>query len=68
LPAGLVAADAAGLERYRAGDWRSAQTHFATCLSIASDDGPTKTLLARCWALLRDPPAQWNGAWQLSSK
>jgi len=68
LPDGLVDAYAAGLERYRAGAWRSAQTHFATCLSIASDDGPTKTLLARCWALLRDPPAQWNGAWQLSSK
>jgi adenylate cyclase len=68
LPDGLVDAYAAGLERYRAGDWRSAQTHFATCLGIASDDGPTKTLLARCWALLREPPPHWNGTWQLSSK
>jgi adenylate cyclase len=68
LANGLVEAYAAGLERYRAGDWRTAQKHFADCLGMAPDDGPTKTLLSRCWALLRDPPAHWNGAWQLASK
>ncbi len=68
LAEGLVEAYGRGLERYRAGDWRAAQTHFATCLSIAPDDGPTKTLLARCWQLLRDPPAEWDGTWRLATK
>ncbi len=68
LPDGLLAAYGEGLEQYRKGEWRAAQTAFAECLSVAPDDGPTKTLLARCWSLLRDPPVQWNGCWQLASK
>jgi len=68
LPATLLEAYARGLELYRRGDFREAQRAFATCLGIAPDDGPTKTLLARCWSLLRDPPARWDGSWQLASK
>ena len=68
LPDGLCEAYASGLARYRSGDFREAQKAFATCLGIAPDDGPTKTLLARCWALLRDPPSKWDGSWQLASK
>jgi adenylate cyclase len=68
LPEGLCEAYASGLARYRSGDFREAQKAFATCLGIAPDDGPTKTLLARCWALLRDPPSKWDGSWQLASK
>lgn len=68
LPPTLLEAYARGLELYRRGDFREAQKAFATCLGIAPDDGPTKTLLARCWSLLRDPPSHWDGAWQLASK
>ena len=68
LPPTLLEAYARGLELYRRGDFREAQKAFATCLGIAPDDGPTKTLLARCWSLLRDPPSHWDGAWRLASK
>jgi adenylate cyclase len=37
-------------------------------LAVEYADGPSRTLAARCKALLTQPPRDWNGIWKLDSK
>jgi adenylate cyclase len=60
---------AKGLAAYRERLWQEAQGHFRQLLVEAPDDGPGKTMLARCRQFEMDPPApDWQGAFSLSSK
>ena len=42
------------LSAYRGGDWPSARHHFADCLSISPEDGPTRTMLTADRVARRD--------------
>jgi hypothetical protein len=59
----------AALALYRDRAWGEAEAAFRSCLELAPDDGPSRTMLERIPALAaRGLPAGWNGAWQLSEK
>ncbi|MBU3693731.1 MAG: adenylate/guanylate cyclase domain-containing protein [Rhodocyclaceae bacterium] len=64
----LLAAYAAGLDAYLAGDWPQAQQHFAECERLCPADSPSKVMKRRCEMLTRRPPATWDGVWILTSK
>lgn len=57
-----------GLTAYRGGDWPSARRHFAACLDIAPEDGPTQTMLQRIQVLAATPAAASgsNAVWRLT--
>jgi adenylate cyclase len=58
-----------GLAAYRRQDWDEAQTHFESCLHIASQDGPARLFLERIAHLRNAPPlVDWGGIWRLSEK
>ncbi|MBW2192496.1 MAG: adenylate/guanylate cyclase domain-containing protein, partial [Deltaproteobacteria bacterium] len=58
-----------GLEAYRGQDWNTALMFFLKALSIKPDDGPSKTMLARCNEYKLNPPDKnWNGAFTMMSK
>lgn len=58
-----------GLAAYRARDWTGAMAHFRSCLEIAPDDGPAKTMLDRIAEFEADPPSEdWNGAFAMQEK
>lgn len=63
----LRAAYALALSAYRRGDWAIARRHFAECLDISSDDGPTRTMLERIEALAGESAmaGTWSGVWPL---
>lgn len=59
----------AGLAAYRKRDWPAAGDLFRRALSLSPEDGPSKTLLARCEAYqLEPPPADWDGAFTMQTK
>jgi adenylate cyclase len=63
----LRAAYERALAAYRRGDWAAARRHFSECLSIAPDDGPTRTMLERI-KTLPAPAATaeaWDSVWRL---
>src|SRR5258707_664710 len=55
----------AGVSAYLAGDFATAQHHFANVGMINPDDPGTRVLAERCRQLDRKPPAGWTGAWKL---
>ncbi|RPJ15940.1 MAG: CHASE2 domain-containing protein [Desulfobacteraceae bacterium] len=58
-----------GLEAYRKMDWDTAISHFISALDISINDGPSKTMLARCNEYKISPPGKdWNGAYTLTMK
>ncbi len=58
-----------GLSAYRNRDWSSAILFFKAALDVTSDDGPAKTMLARCEELRKTPPAEdWNGVFTMKTK
>lgn len=58
-----------GLSAYRNRDWEGAAAHFKGALEILPEDGPSKTMLARCHAFQKAPPgADWNGAYTMTTK
>jgi adenylate cyclase len=59
----------AGLNAYRNRDWNRALIFFNTALGIDPEDGPSRTLIARCNAYKSDPPpSDWNGAYSMTTK
>ena len=58
-----------GLQAYRDQNWNQAIKHFQTVQTILRDDGPSKTMLARCNKYKLKPPGDnWNGAYDLRKK
>jgi len=58
-----------GLYAYRNQEWNRAIIHFNAALAVVSDDGPSRTMLARCNAYKKTPPpTDWNGAHTMTSK
>lgn len=65
----LAADYSAALAAYRAQDWSAARDAFTRCLSVAPDDGPSATLLARLEELEKNPPgSHWDGAFVITHK
>ena len=48
--------------------WDEAKAAFNSALEISPGDGPSLALLARVDQLAADPPADWDGAWQMEHK
>ena len=58
-----------GLELYRNRKFEEARQKFETALSIAPEDGPTKTYLARCaHCIATPPPDDWDCVFELTEK
>ena len=58
-----------GLEAYRKSDWDLAIKQFISALDITIDDGPSKTMLARCNEYKINPPDKdWGGAYTIKMK
>ena len=58
-----------GLAAYRNQDWNRAIIFFNAALALDPEDGPSKTMLARCNTYKADPPSKdWNGAYTMTSK
>ena len=57
-----------GYQQYKRGEWPEAMETFHKCLTMKSDDGPTKTLMN----VIRDyndvAPSDWQGFRALTSK
>ncbi|MBF0630571.1 MAG: adenylate/guanylate cyclase domain-containing protein [Magnetococcales bacterium] len=59
----------AGLEQYRARNYKDAIGHFENALAVIPGDGPSKTYLERCTEYLSNPPpADWDGVFVFTSK
>jgi len=60
---------AEGLAAYRDRQWDQAIAAFEKVLAIAPDDGPSKTMQARCIEYKADPPPEdWNGSYAMKTK
>ncbi|MBV9559969.1 MAG: adenylate/guanylate cyclase domain-containing protein [Bradyrhizobium sp.] len=59
---------AAGVSAYLAGEFATAQLHFAEAGAIKADDPITRVLVQRCRELERQRPSDWTGAWKLREK
>jgi adenylate cyclase len=58
-----------GLQAYRDQNWNQAIKIFKAVQAILPDDGPSKTMLTRCYGYKLDPPGEnWNGAYDLRTK
>jgi hypothetical protein len=64
----LRAAYELGLAAYRTGDLPAARRHFCDCLSMAPEDGPTRTILERIETLPATSATNgsWSGVWRLN--
>jgi len=64
-----LAAFAAGLENYRARDWRRAIDGFEAALAANGKDRPSRIYLDRCRHYLVNPPGDdWEGVWVMTEK
>jgi len=60
---------AEGLGLYRQRQWDAAIAKFDQALEIVDDDGPAKTMRARCQEYKQDPPPKdWNGSYSMKTK
>lgn len=58
-----------GLEAYRKSNWDLAIKQFISALDMTINDGPSKTMLARCNEFKTCPPDKnWKGAYTIKSK
>ncbi|MBU2620786.1 MAG: outer membrane protein assembly factor BamD, partial [Proteobacteria bacterium] len=58
-----------GLEAYRKSDWDLAIKQFISALDLSINDGPSKTMLARCNEYKINPPDKdWGGAYTIKMK
>ena len=58
------------LDLYRGREWKEALEQFGELLREFPEDGPTRLLIDRCWALLENPPAEgtWEGVSVMETK
>ena len=60
---------AQGLKAYRNRDWVTAVSHFQKTIEQKPEDGPAKTMKARCERFITDPPGkEWDGAFSMDQK
>ncbi len=58
-----------GLQAYRDQNWNQAIKLFQAVQAIFPDDGPSKTILTRCYEYKVKPPGEsWNGAYDFRTK
>ncbi len=58
-----------GLSAYRNQSWDNAIKLFKETLAVSPDDGPSKTMLSRCYEFKVKPPGRdWNGAYDIKIK
>jgi adenylate cyclase len=57
-----------GIASYRRGDWDVATRGFEQALHANPDDGLARMYVDRCERLRADPPAEWNGVWEMTTK
>lgn len=58
-----------GLYTYRKRDWSRAIKFFEATSKLMQNDGPSKTMLARCHEYKVNPPVKdWNGAFTMKTK
>lgn len=58
-----------GLDTYRKRDWSRAIKFFEATSKLMQNDGPSKTMLARCHEYKVNPPSKdWNGAFTMTTK
>ncbi|MGD2272890.1 MAG: CHASE2 domain-containing protein [Desulfobacterales bacterium] len=58
-----------GLQAYREGNWNLAIKYFKAALAILPDDGPSNSMLSRCYEYRIKPPGKdWDGSYDLRSK
>lgn len=58
-----------GLDTYRKRDWSRAIKFFEATSKLMQNDGPSKTMLARCHEYKVNPPGKdWNGAFAMTTK
>jgi len=66
---GALEAYAAGYDAYCLQHWPQAIAHFNRALSMRPDDGPSKTMLARCRIFQETPPADnWECVFEPETK
>jgi class 3 adenylate cyclase/ActR/RegA family two-component response regulator len=56
----------AGFRAYEAGDFATAQQHFACVKDLNPDDQMAAVLAQRCRRLVLRSPGEWTGAWKVS--
>jgi adenylate cyclase len=59
---------ALGRDQYKAGKFVSAAGFFAAALALEPEDGPSKVFHKRAEALMKEPPADWNGVFEFKTK
>ncbi|MCP3925261.1 MAG: adenylate/guanylate cyclase domain-containing protein [Desulfobacterales bacterium] len=56
------------IEKYREGDFSSADDLFNKVLAFLPDDGPSKTFMKRCADYKENPPDDWEGIYSMQTK
>ncbi|MFZ2500563.1 MAG: CHASE2 domain-containing protein [Minisyncoccia bacterium] len=56
-----------GRASYIRGDWDEAIKHFKEAL-LLGEDGPSQTFLDRAEHLMKNPPDDWKGIWEFTTK
>jgi len=60
---------AKGLQSYRSRDWDRAVDFFKKTIEIFPDDGPSKTMMERCFRFHENPPEDgWKGTFTIKTK
>jgi adenylate cyclase len=57
-----------GFDKYQRGDWSAAAEALAGALAANPVDTLSQTYIDRCTMLEADPPASWDGVWEMTSK
>jgi len=57
-----------GIDSYRRGDWDLAVRAFEQALLANPADALSRTYVERCERLRANPPAEWNGVWEMTTK
>ncbi len=56
------------IEKYREGDFSSADDLFNKVLAFLPEDGPSKTFMKRCVEYKENPPDGWDGIFSMQTK
>ncbi len=64
----VLAHFAAGRVSYLAGDFLKAEQSFKAALEIDPEDGPSKVFLGRAIDLQKNPPTDWSGVFEFTTK
>ena len=57
-----------GLKNFRQGDFKKALGCFIAASKLRKFDEPTKIYIARCKKMMKKPPNNWDGSFELTSK